>query len=307
MGDADCTYDFRELAPFVDAMRSGTEFVMGSRFNGSIEPGSMPALHRYLGTPVTTWILNRLYGSQFTDIHCGMRGITRDALCRMDLLPQSWEYASEMVLKSVHMELRTTEVPVSFLKDRDGRLATTSARAGSRPCRPPGSTCAPCSSTAPSSSCSSPASCFSSLGLLLTLPLSFGDDHDRSGHVQALLDADRPDAVRARACRASTSAASLMFSSITRMQHDDGGDAFSATQAQSLRAGCCSRSGSRSPRPCSCTTSRHDFSLPDASSVIDHLGIVGLLFMIIGFSTFCFTLVLHATEVRYGEGDHGGH
>ena len=51
----------------------------------------------------------------------------------------------------------------------------------------------------------------------------------------------------------------------------------------------------------------HDFSLPNASSVIDHLGIVGLLFMIIGFSTFCFTLVLHATEVRYGEGDHGGH
>lgn len=123
MGDADCTYDFRELGPFVERFREGREFVMGSRWKGSIEPGSMPRLHRYLGTPVTTWILNRLFSSKFSDIHCGMRGITREALERMELRSQSWEYASEMVLKSVHMELRTTEVPVRFLKDREGRLS----------------------------------------------------------------------------------------------------------------------------------------------------------------------------------------
>lgn len=121
MGDADCTYDFREVGRFAQPLRSGYEFVMGSRFAGSIEPGAMPALHRYLGTPVTTWILNRLYGSCFTDIHCGMRGLTRDALVRMQLDSDSWEYASEMVLKSVQLGLRTTEVPVRFLKDRDGR------------------------------------------------------------------------------------------------------------------------------------------------------------------------------------------
>ena len=123
MGDADCTYDFRRLAPFVERFHEGFEFVMGSRWRGSIEPGSMPALHRYLGTPVTTWILNRVFGSKFSDIHCGMRGITRDALARMDLHSESWEYASEMTLKSVQMELRTTEVPVTFLKDREGRLS----------------------------------------------------------------------------------------------------------------------------------------------------------------------------------------
>jgi glycosyltransferase involved in cell wall biosynthesis len=123
MGDCDCTYDFRELAPFVEKFRGGAEFVMGSRFRGYIEPGSMPPLHRYLGTPVTTWILNIIFGSKFSDIHCGMRGITRDALARMDLRSQSWEYASEMVLKSVHMHLRTEEVPIRFLKDRDGRLS----------------------------------------------------------------------------------------------------------------------------------------------------------------------------------------
>jgi glycosyltransferase involved in cell wall biosynthesis len=123
MGDADCTYDFRALEPFVDAFRDGYEYVMGSRWKGSIEHGAMPPLHQYFGTPVTTWILNRLYSSKFSDIHCGMRGITLDALIRMGLQSESWEYASEMVLKSVHMDLRTTEVPVTFLKDREGRLS----------------------------------------------------------------------------------------------------------------------------------------------------------------------------------------
>jgi len=123
MGDADCTYDFRLLGPFVEKFQQGCEYVMGSRWKGSIEPGSMPRLHQYLGTPVTTWILNRLFSSKFSDIHCGMRGITREALIRMDLQSQSWEYASEIVLKSVHMDLRTTEVPVRFLADREGRVS----------------------------------------------------------------------------------------------------------------------------------------------------------------------------------------
>jgi hypothetical protein len=83
----------------------------------------MPPLHQYFGTPITTWLLNFLYSSDFSDIHCGMRGITRDALYRMDLQSQSWEYASEMVLKSVRMELRTAEVPVRFLKDQEGRFS----------------------------------------------------------------------------------------------------------------------------------------------------------------------------------------
>jgi glycosyltransferase involved in cell wall biosynthesis len=123
MGDADCTYDFRNLEPFMAKFHEGYEYVMGSRFRGYIEPGSMPALHRYFGTPVTTLLLNLLYGSRFSDIHCGMRGISLPALRRMDLQSQSWEYASEMVLKSVHMDLKTAEVPVRFLKDQEGRFS----------------------------------------------------------------------------------------------------------------------------------------------------------------------------------------
>ena len=123
MGDADCTYDFRNLEPFMAKFHEGYEYVMGSRFRGYIEPGSMPALHRYFGTPFTTLLLNLLYGSRFSDIHCGMRGISLPALRRMDLQSQSWEYASEMVLKSVHMDLKTAEVPVRFLKDQEGRFS----------------------------------------------------------------------------------------------------------------------------------------------------------------------------------------
>ena len=123
MGDADLTYDFRELKPFAEAFRTGAEFVMGSRFRGSIEKGAMPGLHRYFGTPLTTWILNRIYRSHYSDIHCGMRGLTRGAIDAIDLKSQSWEYASEMVLKAARLGLRVAEVPVKFYKDREGRLS----------------------------------------------------------------------------------------------------------------------------------------------------------------------------------------
>jgi glycosyltransferase involved in cell wall biosynthesis len=121
MGDCDLTYDFRRLEPFLTALEEGAEFVMGTRLRGEIEPGAMPRLHRYFGTPVTTWILNRLYRQRFSDIHCGMRAMTVEALRRIDLQSPGWEYASEMVLKAAKLRLRTTEVPVRFLKDREGR------------------------------------------------------------------------------------------------------------------------------------------------------------------------------------------
>jgi glycosyltransferase involved in cell wall biosynthesis len=123
MGDADLTYDFRDLIPFVEEFRKGAEFVMGSRFRGTIEKGAMPGLHRYFGTPFTTWILNRIYRSNYSDIHCGMRGLTRAALEKIDLKSQSWEYASEMVLKAARLGFVTAEVPVKFYKDREGRVS----------------------------------------------------------------------------------------------------------------------------------------------------------------------------------------
>jgi len=123
LGDADCTYDFREITPFLEHFRAGYEFILGSRFKGSVEKGAMPPLHRYFGTPLTIYMLNVIYGTRFSDIHCGMRGVTLDALKRMNIKSQSWEYASEMVVKSVRLNLRTIEAPVHFYKDREGRVS----------------------------------------------------------------------------------------------------------------------------------------------------------------------------------------
>jgi len=121
MGDCDLTYDFRELRPFVECLRAGFEFVMGSRFQGVIEPRAMPALHRYFGNPVTTLAFNLVHATKYSDIHCGMRGITLELLRRINLTSQGWEYASEMIAKAEALGAKSTNVPISFFKDREGR------------------------------------------------------------------------------------------------------------------------------------------------------------------------------------------
>lgn len=123
LGDADCTYDFREIGEFIEKLDEGYEFVMGSRFDGSIEPGAMPAHHRYFGTPATNAIFNMVFATKFSDVHCGMRALTLDAYKRLDLQAQGWEYASEMIIRAVKLRLKTTEVPIHFYKDRNGRVS----------------------------------------------------------------------------------------------------------------------------------------------------------------------------------------
>lgn len=121
MGDADCTYDFKEIFKFVNKLDEGYEFVMGTRIKGFIEEGAMPALHRYFGNPLTTWILNQLLGTNYSDIHSGLRAMTLDGLKKIDIQSQSWEYASEMVVKASLLKLKSTEVPINFYKDKEGR------------------------------------------------------------------------------------------------------------------------------------------------------------------------------------------
>jgi glycosyltransferase involved in cell wall biosynthesis len=174
MGDADCTYDFRELGPFVERFREGYEFIMGSRFKGTIEDGSMPILHRYLGTPVTTWVLNRIYASKFSDIHCGMRGITTDAFRRMRIRSESWEYASEMVLRSVRMRLKTAEVPVRFLRDQPGRVSHHKRSGWTSPWKAAWASLRAMFVYGADFFVYRPGIVLASLGLLLTLPLTFG-------------------------------------------------------------------------------------------------------------------------------------
>lgn len=114
MADSDGTYPFSEIPVFVEALRGGADMVMGSRFKGSIEPGSMPWLHRYVGNPVLTWILNVLFRTGISDAHCGMRGFTREAYARLGLRTAGMEYASEMVIQAGRKNLDIEEVPITL-------------------------------------------------------------------------------------------------------------------------------------------------------------------------------------------------
>ena len=117
MGDADDSYDFTSLLPFVEQLRGGADVVMGNRFAGGIAPGAMPFLHRYLGNPVLSFLGRLFFRVQVRDFHCGLRAFSLDAYRRMDLRTTGMELASEMVIKSVLFGLRVEEVPTVLRKD----------------------------------------------------------------------------------------------------------------------------------------------------------------------------------------------
>lgn len=117
MGDADCSYDFSQLQAFVERLRSGADLVMGNRFQGGIEPGAMPFLHRYLGNPVLSFIGRLFFRTSIGDFHCGLRGFSRAAIQRLGLVSTGMEFASEMVAKSALAGLRIEEVPTVLRPD----------------------------------------------------------------------------------------------------------------------------------------------------------------------------------------------
>lgn len=119
MGDADDSYDFLALQPFVDALRAGGELVMGDRFLGGIASGAMPPLHRYLGNPVLSFLGRLLFSNSISDFHCGLRGFRRDAILDLGLRSTGMEFASEMVVKAVMHRLDVREVATTL--SRDGR------------------------------------------------------------------------------------------------------------------------------------------------------------------------------------------
>src|SRR5439155_1064492 len=100
MADADGSYDFAALPAFLDRIRDGDQFVMGSRFKGHLEPGAMPWTHRHIGSPILSGLLNLLYHTGVDDAHCGMRAFRRDVLDDLRLRMPGMEFASEMVVTS---------------------------------------------------------------------------------------------------------------------------------------------------------------------------------------------------------------
>jgi hypothetical protein len=121
MGDADLSYDFREAIRLVERLRDGAELVMGSRFRGRIEPGAMPWLHRRLGNPVLSWLGRRLFHTNVSDFHCGLRALTRRAYEQMGLRTTGMEFASELVVKAAVRRMRIDEVPITLRPDGRSR------------------------------------------------------------------------------------------------------------------------------------------------------------------------------------------
>lgn len=121
MGDADDSYDFSNLMPFIHELRNGYDLVMGSRFKGGIAPGAMPWHHRYIGNPVLTGVLNLFHRTGMSDAHCGLRALAKSAYQKMDLRTTGMEFASEMLVKARAQRLNMTEVPTTLSPDGRSR------------------------------------------------------------------------------------------------------------------------------------------------------------------------------------------
>jgi glycosyltransferase involved in cell wall biosynthesis len=130
MADADLTYDFADIPRFVEQLEEGAELVMGNRLK-NIKPGAMPWHHRYIGNPVLTGILNLFFRTGVRDAHCGMRGIRRDVLPRLDLRSPGMEFASEMVIRAAKERLDIREIPIEYYP-RAGESKLSSFRDGWR-------------------------------------------------------------------------------------------------------------------------------------------------------------------------------
>jgi len=120
MGDADASYDFGEIPRFLAELRRGAELVQGCRLSsggGKVMPGAMPFLHRWLGNPLFSWLARRWFHAPIHDIHCGMRGFTKDLYESLDQRCTGMEFASEMIIKSTLRGARITEVPITLYPD----------------------------------------------------------------------------------------------------------------------------------------------------------------------------------------------
>ena len=121
MGDADDSYDFSQLMPYLVMLRQGNDLVMGNRFKGGIKKGAMPFLHRYLGNPVLSFIGRLFFKSKIGDFHCGLRGFSKNAYQLMELKTTGMEFASEMIVKASLKNLKIAEVPTVLSPDGRSR------------------------------------------------------------------------------------------------------------------------------------------------------------------------------------------
>ena len=116
LGDSDASYNFGQIPKFIKKLDRGADFVIGSRLKGKIEAGAMPVLHRFLGVPLLTFLVNLFFGTKISDAHCGLRAIRKEALKKLNLASTGMEFASEMIISAAHNKLKISEIPISYHK-----------------------------------------------------------------------------------------------------------------------------------------------------------------------------------------------
>ncbi len=120
--DADLTYDFREAPKLVAALLDhDADMAVGTRLQGRVEPGAMPVLHRRLGTPVLTFMINLLFGGDLTDCNSGFRACRRDRLTTWGASSPGMEFASELLVNAIGAGAKIVEVPVTLRRGRGDR------------------------------------------------------------------------------------------------------------------------------------------------------------------------------------------
>jgi glycosyltransferase involved in cell wall biosynthesis len=118
--DADDSYDFRESYKFMELFENGYDLVVGNRFKGGMQTNAMPFLHRFIGTPVISFLGRRSFHVSLGDFNCGMRGIKKDAYLRLNMQSAGMEYATELIAKAAFNNHKIGEVPIRFYKDGRG-------------------------------------------------------------------------------------------------------------------------------------------------------------------------------------------
>lgn len=118
IGDADCSYNFLEAKQFIKELRNGKDLVIGNRFKGNIEKGAMKFSHRYIGTPIISFIARKKYKIPVGDFNCGMRAYVTEKVNALNCQAEGMEYATEMIIKAQKEKLVIKEIPINFYKDK---------------------------------------------------------------------------------------------------------------------------------------------------------------------------------------------
>ena len=120
MGDADDSYNFLEIQEFIEELENGYDLVIGNRYH-HMEKGAMKWIHKYIGTPIITKMINKKYGLNLKDVNCGLRGIRKNKILELNLKTEGMELASEMLIKAKQANLKIKEIPINFYRDKRNR------------------------------------------------------------------------------------------------------------------------------------------------------------------------------------------